>query len=160
ILESPLVSIIIPNYNHAKFLRERIDSVLNQNYIHFEVIILDDASTDKSLRIIEEYKNFDRVRVFVNENNSGSTFKQWNKGIEHAIGEYIWIAESDDISDLNFLKRIIEEFSKNESASLVFSASYTIDNLSSVTGDLGWWVEGLHSINWSDAGLYSGQLFV
>lgn len=91
------VSVIIPNYCHARFLNRRIDSVLNQTYGDFEVIILDDCSSDNSRDIIETYRHHPRVsHIVYNEKNSGSTFIQWDKGFELAQGEYIWIAESDD----------------------------------------------------------------
>ena len=57
-MRMPLVTVIIPNYNHAKYLRQRIDTVLNQTYTSFEVIILDDCSTDNSKDIILSYPNF------------------------------------------------------------------------------------------------------
>ncbi|MFM7595916.1 MAG: glycosyltransferase family 2 protein [Flavobacteriales bacterium] len=92
-----LVSVIIPNYNHAPFLKERIDSVLNQSYSHVEVILLDDCSSDNSREIIEEYRRNEKVKHIVyNQKNSGNTFIQWQKGVELALGEWVWIAESDD----------------------------------------------------------------
>lgn len=102
------ISVIIPNYNHAPYLRERIESVLNQSYEDFEIIILDDCSTDKSRDIISEYKTHPKVsHIIFNETNSGSTFKQWQKGFSLAKGEYIWIAESDDVAHPDFLKNLI-----------------------------------------------------
>ncbi len=101
---NPSVSVIIPNYNHAPFLKERIDSVINQHYDNFEVIILDDCSKDNSREVIEQYRNHPKVKhIIYNEANSGSTFIQWHKGFRLAEGEYIWIAESDDVADLDFL---------------------------------------------------------
>jgi len=80
---NPLVSIIIPNYNHARYLEQRLDSVFNQTYQNFEVIILDDCSTDNSLEIIEKYKDNPHLSlVVVNETNSGSSYKQWDNGIK------------------------------------------------------------------------------
>ena len=100
-----LVSIIVPNYNHFLFLEKRLDSIFNQTYQNFEVILLDDASSDNSLDILERYRNHPKVPHFiVNEKNSGSPFKQWQKGLELAQGKFIWIAESDDTCDLNFLE--------------------------------------------------------
>ena len=76
-----MVSVIIPNYNHAKYLEERIDSVLNQSYKDFEVIVLDDYSTDNSKEVINKYAGHPKVsHIILNEENSGSTFKQWHKG--------------------------------------------------------------------------------
>lgn len=105
-----MVSVIVPNYNHGKFLRERIDSILNQTYQDFELIILDDKSTDNSKEIIESYRNNSKVsHIVYNEGNSGNTFIQWEKGFKLAKGDFIWIAESDDIADLNFLKKLMSE---------------------------------------------------
>lgn len=103
-----LVSIILPNFNHERYLEERLNSIFNQTYLDFEVIILDDASTDKSLSILNNYKNHPKVSNFiVNEVNTGSPFKQWQKGLKLAKGEFIWIAESDDCCDLDFLEKQI-----------------------------------------------------
>lgn len=104
-----MVSIIVPNYNHSLYLQERLSSIFNQTYQNFEVIILDDASTDDSLSILNYYKDHAKVSHFiVNEKNSGSPFKQWKKGLGLAQGDYIWIAESDDFCDLNFLESQLE----------------------------------------------------
>ena len=112
---SPLVSVIIPNYNHARYLDQRIQTVLNQTYQNFEVIILDDKSTDNSLEVIAKYKDNPHVsQIVVNEQNSGSTFKQWDKGIHLAKGELIWIAESDDYCELNMLEELIKEWTKTD----------------------------------------------
>src|SRR3984893_17231816 len=105
-VNQPKVSVIIPNYNHAAYLRQRIDTVLRQTYQDFEVILMDDCSTDDSRTIISEYSSDPRIRIELNETNSGSTFRQWKKGIALARGEYIWIAESDDYSDERFLEQL------------------------------------------------------
>ena len=92
-----LISVIIPNYNHARYLPQQIESVLNQTFQDIEVILMDDCSPDDSRSIIAAYAASDtRIRVVLNEHNSGSTFKQWNKSIAQARGTYVWLAESDD----------------------------------------------------------------
>jgi glycosyltransferase involved in cell wall biosynthesis len=117
-----LVSIIVPNYNHKPFLKKRLDSIFNQTYQDFEVILLDDASTDDSCDILKQYSNHERVSHFiVNESNSGSPFRQWAKGLELAQGEYIWIAESDDYADLRFLEILLPRF--DDEISLVYCQS-------------------------------------
>src|SRR6185312_2167115 len=104
----PIVSVIVPNYNHAKFLDQRIDSIINQTYQQFELIILDDCSTDNSREIIEQYRMHPKVsKIVFNEVNSGSPFEQWEKGIGLATGEYIWIAESDDYADERFIESLM-----------------------------------------------------
>ena len=120
------ISVIIPNYNHAPFLNERIDSVLNQTYSNFEVIILDDKSKDNSREIIESYRKNEKVtHIEFNSENSGSTFKQWKKGLDLAKGEWIWIAESDDIADVNFLQTMVNQIESN--TGIVFCRSNLID---------------------------------
>jgi glycosyltransferase involved in cell wall biosynthesis len=112
-----MVSIILPTYNHAPYLRQRIDSILNQTYQDFELIILDDCSPDNSREIIESYRNNPHIRhIIYNETNSGSTFKQWKKGFQLAEGEYIWIAESDDYADSTFLEKAMASIQKYNSA--------------------------------------------
>src|SRR5215469_14819662 len=94
---APKVSIVVPNYNHARFLPQRLDSILGQTFQDFELILLDDSSTDDSRSILLEYGRRDpRVRIEFNEVNSRNPFKQWNKGVGLAHGQYVWIAESDD----------------------------------------------------------------
>jgi glycosyltransferase involved in cell wall biosynthesis len=128
-----MVSVIIPNYNHAPYLRWRIDSVLAQTYQNFELILLDDCSTDNSCEILEEYRVNEKVsHIVYNEKNSGSTFKQWKKGLELAKNKYIWIAESDDIADRYFLEKVIKSILENNSI-LCFSQSEIIDEHNTTT---------------------------
>lgn len=122
-----MVSVILPNYNHAPYLRQRIESILNQTYQDFELIILDDCSPDNSKDIIEEYRSNSHIsHIIYNETNSGSTFKQWKKGIELAQGEYIWIAESDDYAELTFLEKTMDFISKYNSV-LCFALTTIVD---------------------------------
>ena len=122
----PKVSVIIPNYNHARFLRERIESVLGQTYQDFEVILLDDCSTDESRAIISEYAKDPRVRIEFNEVNSGSTFKQWNKGVRLARGEYVWIAESDDYANERLLERLVSVLESESEVMFAYCRSWRI----------------------------------
>ncbi len=118
---NPLVSVIIPTYNHAEYLQERINSVLHQSYTNFEVIILDDASQDASKEIIEQHNHhFQIVHQVFNIKNSGSPFLQWKKGIELAQGKYIWIAESDDTCNLFFLETLTSILENNSSLLAIY----------------------------------------
>ncbi|TAE04306.1 MAG: glycosyltransferase family 2 protein, partial [Bacteroidetes bacterium] len=91
-MKNPLISVIVPNYNHAPYLLERIESILSQSFQDFELILLDDFSTDQSKEVLKKYQNHEKVsHLLLNEKNSGSTFKQWNKGISLAKGKYIWL---------------------------------------------------------------------
>ena len=124
----PIVSVIVPNYNHAPFLRQRLASIFNQTFQDFEVIILDDCSTDNSKEIINEYRDRPQVsHVVYNKKNSGSPFKQWAKGFELAQGEYIWIAESDDWAEPSFLEEMVPILDNDNSLSFAYCNSYIED---------------------------------
>ena len=92
----PEISVVMPTYNDGEYLREAIDSILNQTFTDFEFIIINDGSTDNTKSIITSY-NDDRIRYLKNESNSGNTVSR-NKGMNAAIGKYIAIMDSDDIS--------------------------------------------------------------
>lgn len=125
----PKFSVIIPNFNHASFLTERISSVLMQTFTDFEVIILDDCSTDNSKEIIEQFRGNKKISSIVyNDTNTGSPFQQWAKGILLATGEWIWIAESDDIANPSFLEKINDQTNLHPVAGLIYTDSKIINN--------------------------------
>jgi len=120
------VSVIIPNFNHEKFLRKRIDSVLNQTYRNFELILLDDCSTDNSWEILQSYKDHPSVSAIIrNEKNSGSPFYQWKHGINMAKGELIWIAESDDYCEPTFLETLLPLY--NDKVAIAYCKSIWVN---------------------------------
>lgn len=133
---NPQVSVIVPNYNHSKFLEQRLDSIFDQSFQDFEVILLDDRSTDHSVEILNKYALDPRVAHYViNEQNSGSTFKQWDKGISFAKGDFIWIAESDDFCEPFFLEKLLKPFEETDNLALVFSQSYKVNSKGEITGN-------------------------
>lgn len=125
------LSIIIPSYNHERFLFDRLESIFNQTYKNWEAIIIDDGSTDNSVEIINQYlrcnPDFKVKNFIVNEFNSGSGYKSWKKGIELAASEYIWIAETDDYSEPNFLEESIGALENYRNVPLVFCSSNYVD---------------------------------
>lgn len=122
------VSVIIPNYNYAGYLHERIASVLNQTYQDFELILLDDASTDNSAEILYGYKDNPHVtHIDINERNTGSPFQQWFKGMALAKGEYIWLAESDDLCNSAFLEKTVRLLDAHPDVAVCFAGSSLID---------------------------------
>jgi len=121
------VSVIIPNYNHADYLKGRIDSVLNQTYTDFEVILLDDCSSDKSKEILLSYKDHPKVsQVVLNDKNCGSPFEQWAIGFELAKGDFIWIAESDDWCEPTLLETLVKPLLEDETIVLSFCQSLLV----------------------------------
>ena len=142
------ISVIIPNYNHAKYLDERIKSILNQSMGNIEIIILDDKSQDNSIDVIKKYITDKRVSVLINQTNSGSVFKQWIKGIERANSDIIWIAESDDKCENNFLELILEKF-KDKNIQLVYSQSKIINGKNVIVAkDYTYYTDELSKTKW------------
>lgn len=147
-MKSPFISIIIPSYNHAKFLEERIESVINQSYKNYEIIILDDCSIDNSCKIIETYRLHEKVvHIEYNKTNSGSPFQQWEKGIKMARGEWVWIAESDDVANVKFLEKSISKINKN--TAFVYCKSYIINENNELLSDTTVWLSDLSKPKWN-----------
>lgn len=137
------VSIIIPNYNHERYLDRRLESVFNQTLSNYEVILLDDCSSDDSKSILDKYSQDKRVSQYIiNGENSGSPFSQWEKGLKLAKGKWIWIAESDDESDPYFLEIMVRLAQENENIGIAFSSSNWIDEFSQKGKDMSLFDEG------------------
>ena len=153
------ISVIIPNYNHAVFLQQRIESVLQQSYPNYELIILDDASTDGSREIIERYRDHPRIsHILFNDSNSGSTFSQWQKGISLASGKYIWLAESDDYADPRFLEECINEFTRIKELELVYTDSMVVDDCNAIVHrDLSFWTNEISLTKWNSSYTNNGR---
>jgi len=100
----PRVSVVVPNFNYARYLSERLDSILRQTLPPMEIIVLDDASTDGSLEDLAALSARIEMRVLPNARNSGSVFRQWLRGVEAASAPFVWIAEADDLSEPTFLE--------------------------------------------------------
>ena len=145
---SPRVSVVVPNYNHARYLQRRIDSILEQTYQDFELILLDDASTDESLRVFEQYRGDSRATLIVNSVNSGSPFAQWNRGVQLARGEYVWIAEADDDAERELLQTLVAELDNCPSAALAYCQSCIIDERGTRLGPATSWTDDLDPARW------------
>ena len=123
----PRVSVVVPNYNYARYLDTRLESIFQQTLPIFETIVLDDCSSDDSIDVVKAYAAQEerRIKLVANEQNSGSVFRQWRKGVELARGEYVWIAEADDESDPRFLQFVVDRMVR-ENAVIGFSDSWQI----------------------------------
>jgi glycosyltransferase involved in cell wall biosynthesis len=132
----PRVSVIVPNYNYARFLRKRLRTVLDQTYDDVEIIYLDDCSTDDSNEIIAEFKDDPRIRCVFNERNSGSPFIQINKGVRLARGEFVWVAEADDYADPRFLDTLLPILANNPNVGVAYCQSLAIDEQDKVLSSM------------------------
>jgi glycosyltransferase involved in cell wall biosynthesis len=159
ISQKPLVSIILPSYNHARYLPKRIESILNQTYSAIEILVLDDCSPDNSRDVILAYAAQDaRIQTLFNEHNSGSTFKQWHKGLLWAKGKYIWIAESDDFAETNFLTELVPLLEADESVVLAHSNSAVVDEHDQADGTTADWKNKLYNTShWSEDHVANGK---
>jgi glycosyltransferase involved in cell wall biosynthesis/GT2 family glycosyltransferase len=146
----PAVSVIFPNYNHTKFLPERISSVLNQTMKPAEIIFLDDCSSDDSVEIARDLLTKSRIphRIVVNEKNSGGVFRQWMKGLSLARYELVWVAETDDSVDRHFLSNILPAFVR-EDVMAAFGRIISIDPDGAPRGDLDNYFDDLKDFSWS-----------
>lgn len=127
------VSVVVPNYKYEKYIRQRLETVVNQTYPIYELIVLDDMSPDDSVKVIQDFLHTTEVpsRLLVNEKNSGSVFKQWRKGVELARGDLVWIAEADDLAEPQFLDRLVDFF-RDPDTVLAFSQSKQIDEYGNI----------------------------
>jgi hypothetical protein len=125
----PEISVAIPNYNYALHMPKRLSSVFLQSQPIKEILVLDDCSTDDSLSVIPlvaaEWGRL--IRLLPNQTNSGSVFKQWRKAAETAAGEFLWIAEADDLSSPKFLTAVIGLMRHDPTVQFAFCDSDAID---------------------------------
>lgn len=152
----PKVSVIVPNYNHARFLEQRIQSILDQTYQDFELIYLDDASTDNSNEVFAKFSAHPKVRSICNTTNSGSPFKQWNKGVNLAQGEYIWIAESDDYAEPNFLETLVTVLDQNPKVGIAYCRSWIVDQHANILCSCRDWITNPAQERWKKDFINSG----
>lgn len=119
-----LISVIMPVYNAEKFVRSAIQSILNQTYENFELIVIDDGSTDKSLEII---RSFNDPRIFVTSRENKGLIKSLNEAISYCKGDYIARMDADDISDCNRLMLQLNYFKRHKGVAVVGSYIECID---------------------------------
>lgn len=128
VVAGPRVSIIVPCYNHAAYLPQRLESIAAQTYTNVEIILLDDGSSDDSPRLLSDFarRHPDRTRLCLSPTNSGQPFRQWRKGLAMASGDLVWIAESDDFCDPDFLEVMVPLF-RNQAVMIGFCATLFCD---------------------------------
>ena len=137
-MKKPVVSVVIPNYNYGHFLRACIDSVLDQTYRDWEILVVDDNSTDNSRKIVESYAERypDRqIWLFVNPRGPSGTPTPINIGIEHMRGKYFAWLSSDDIFEKGKLEAQVRFMEAKPSVGLVHTAYTTIDGSGRQIGD-------------------------
>lgn len=124
--DSPLFSVLIANYNNGDFLMDAIKSVREQTYSHWEIILVDDASTDRSLELYQQLKEDDRIHIFFNEKNSGCGYTK-RRCVELSNGEICGFLDPDDTLEADALELMVGEHVKRNDVSLVYSKHYFSD---------------------------------
>lgn len=112
------VSIITPSYNQGEYIEETINSVLNQSYKNIEYIIQDSCSNDKTAQILEKYKDFPNIKIYIEKDNGQSD--AINRGFKKATGVLVGWINSDDILNNDSIQKIVEEYNKNKNASIFY----------------------------------------
>lgn len=138
---SPQVLVLVPSYNHGRFISKRLQTVLDQTYTSLQLLVIDDGSSDNTAAELSKFHDT-RLRVMRRSFNSGSPFTAWIEARDELIKahyDYIWIAESDDFAETTFLERGLRELQNTPSAALYYCHSWMIDEEDLIIG---------HSINY------------
>lgn len=115
--KSPLISVIVPIYNTAKYLPRCLDSIISQTYKNLEIILIDDGSSDNSGKIADEYAKKDKRIKIKHQKNAGQSNAR-NNGLTIASGDYISFIDSDDIIKSNFIEKLLNTYDDNTSLSV------------------------------------------
>lgn len=117
----PLISIIVASYNYEQYISQTLDSLINQTYTNFEIIVVDDGSNDNSPQIIKEYeKKHENLKYFEHESHANKGLSETVKfALEHCSGEYIAFCESDDYWSLDHLEKKVECINKFKDADII-----------------------------------------
>lgn len=132
--DTPQVSAVVPNYNYARFLPERIESISAQTFPIAEVLVLDDASTDNSLDMLGILRMYSHPEPVVvrSDVNSGSAFLQWLEGARRARSEFVWIAEADDAADPALVGTLMHAMRADTRIVMAYTQSCRVDSAGNV----------------------------
>lgn len=127
---SPRISAVVPNYNYAHYLPQRLESLSSQTLPLLEILVLDDASTDDSLEVLQAERGriHPEPELVRNARNSGSVFRQWAAGVRRAQGEFVWIAEADDLAHPQMLAALAQPMLADPSIVMAYCQSEQMDS--------------------------------
>jgi glycosyltransferase involved in cell wall biosynthesis len=125
---TPKVTALVPSFNHGDYIEQRIESIINQSYPNIELIVIDDLSTDNSHTIITQLQQKYGFSYIRNEKNTGTPFAAWEAVLSFATGDYIWICESDDFAEIDFVETAIDALVANKNAVLFYCNSWVVNS--------------------------------
>lgn len=134
-MNNPLVSIVFTSYNHQEYLLQAVESILQQSYKDFELIIVDDCSTDNSQDILRRYEQHPQVQLHLLEKNTGSYVRASNYGARFAKGQYLLFAQCDDYSDPTQVSELVRVLEENPGVGVAFSKSQLVDGEGNILTD-------------------------
>lgn len=150
-LRVPRVSVVVPNFNYARYLRARLASIATQDLPVYELIVLDDASTDDSAAVLEALRaeTTPAPRLQLASANGGSVFRQWAAGVALARGDFVWIAEADDLAEPGFLAALAPALQQDASLAMACCQSRPIDAQGRILApDYAGWTDDLSAARW------------
>ena len=150
--QGPRVSVIVPNYNYAHHLPARLRSILTQTYRPYEIVFLDDCSSDTSLDVAEELLGHGGIpfRIIRNDSNQG-VYRQWLRGLQEATGDLVWIAEADDDCSSRLLETLVPSFA-NPDVVLAYCQSRQVDDTGGqIAPDYLGWTADVDDTKWRQA---------
>jgi glycosyltransferase involved in cell wall biosynthesis/predicted nucleic acid-binding Zn-ribbon protein len=153
------ISVIVPNYNYAKYLESRLDSIVAQGDLVREIIVIDDASSDGSVDVVRSWcrSRGTPVRLIVNQANSGNVTIQWARGARLATSDFIWLAEADDLAEPGMMARLMERL-QDPQVVLAYCESRGIDEDGVVTmPNYRQWLSDLDGERWSRSWVSDGR---
>ena len=157
--DTPRVSAVVPNYDYARYLPERIDSIAAQRLPVAEIVVLDDASTDNSLELLrlQALCTNPAPVVVAGGDNSGSVFRQWLEGVRRATGEFVWIAEADDLAEPELTATLAAAMRADTGIVMAYAQSCRIDAFGhALAPDYLGYTDDLSTTRWREAYTASG----
>lgn len=133
--QNPLVSIVFTSYNHSEYLQQALESIINQTHQNFELIIVDDFSTDGSREILRGYQDHEKIKLHLLDKNTGSYVKASNYGARFAEGEYLLFAQCDDFADPRQVEFLLKALFENETVGVAYSRSNMVDKDNHIFAD-------------------------
>lgn len=152
----PKVSILLMNYNYARYLHERVQSLLNQTFQDFELIIIDNGSTDESPEIIRFYQKDTRVKPLIYTDNN-LFYERWNHVVDTVQGNYLLFACSDDSCHPTLLEKLVDKLDNYPSVGLAYSQSLNIDSEGKELNSWKDWTDDMNPERWSKDFINDGK---
>jgi glycosyltransferase involved in cell wall biosynthesis len=124
----PRVSVVLPNYNYARYLKERVRSILGQTFADLELLYVDDGSTDASNQVMTAFSSDPRLQMRMHTENSGRVYQRWNEGAALASGQWLWFAGADDSAQPDFLEKMLALAERHPRAAILHCRQATMDS--------------------------------